>query len=383
MELSNDNDQYTGTVAPERKLLEDITPTGVMSTIGTFATLTTHAAICNRIDHICVYTSRNIHPELRRRIANCWKLISDRRIAAAIVDRARRIFNWNCANLINVFTNFAELQWNAPIIPAGSLDQFGFDLMQRILSADVERFYLDAISDVRKGEYGLVPNEGNPYLLIAIPFSFQHNLCVPDSCHALEQIDFARDIISGIEDLNKRIKGSTDSITKSIGWTTKIYLNGAKKQKFSDDNMKQIIETITALDLHQQILPRTPIAFRNDRIKGKGPALSSQRQTYQTWKATQLRPPTPPSPTPLSTSPRSTHAHGTRKSTRRSRTSSTISLMSADERTTRLGGEDEQRRDKSRASTLRTSMDQQTSEDETRRDYQLSLEPLPTLILMV
>src|SRR6266550_8877448 len=135
---------------------------------------------------------------LGRRVANCWKLISNRRIAAAIVDCARRIFNWNCTNLIDIFINFAELQWNAPIIPAGSLDQFGFDLIQRILSADVEQFYLDAISNIRKGEYGLVPNEGNPYRLIVIPFSFQHNLCVPDSCHALEQIDFARDIISGI-----------------------------------------------------------------------------------------------------------------------------------------------------------------------------------------
>ncbi len=126
MELSNDDDQHIGTVTPERQPLEDITPTGVTSTTGTFATLTTHAAICNRIDHICIYTGRNIHPEQRRRTANCWKLISDRRIAAAIVDRARKIFNWNCANLIDVFTNFAELQWNAPIIPAGSLDQFGF-----------------------------------------------------------------------------------------------------------------------------------------------------------------------------------------------------------------------------------------------------------------
>src|SRR6266550_9428522 len=330
MELSNDDDQYIGTVAPERKPLEDITPTGVTGTTGTFAALTTHAAICNRIDHICIYTSRSIHPGQRRRIANCWKLISDRRIAAAIADRARRIFNWNCANLIDIFTNFAELQWNAPIIPAGSLDQFGFDLIQQILSADVERFYLDAISDVRKGEYGLVPNEGNPYRLVAIPFSFQQNLCVPDNCHALEQIDFARDIISGIADLNKRIKGSTDSITKSIGWTTKIYPNGAKKQKFSDDNMKQIIETITELDLHQQILPRTPVAFRSNKIKGKGPMLSSQRsQTYQTWKETQPCPPTPPSPTLPSTSQHSTHAHGTRKSTRKSRTSSTINTMSA------------------------------------------------------
>ena len=83
MELSNDDDQHIGTVTPERQLLEDITPTGVTGTTGTFTALTTHAAIYNRIDHICVYTSRNIHPELRRRIANCWKLISDRRIAAA------------------------------------------------------------------------------------------------------------------------------------------------------------------------------------------------------------------------------------------------------------------------------------------------------------
>src|SRR6266550_3661925 len=221
------------------------------------------------------------------------------------------------------------LEWRDPVTVQPLHDQFGFDLIQRILSADVERFYLDAISDVRKGEYGLTPNEGNPYHLIAIPFSFQQNLCVPDSCHALEQINFARDIILGIEDLNKRIKESTDSITETLEWTTRIYPNGAKKQKFPDDKMKQIIETITELDLHQQILPRTPIPFRNDKIKGKGPAFSSQHQTYQTWKATRPRPPTPPSPTPPSTSPRSTHEHGTRKSTRRSRTSSTTNLTSA------------------------------------------------------
>src|SRR6266550_5247119 len=57
MELSNDDDQYVGTVAPEHTPLEDITPTRVTSTTGTFAALTTHAAICNRIDHICIYTS--------------------------------------------------------------------------------------------------------------------------------------------------------------------------------------------------------------------------------------------------------------------------------------------------------------------------------------
>src|SRR6266576_5804562 len=165
-----------------------------------------------------------------------------------------------------------------------------------------------------------------PYRLIPIPFSFRQNLCVPDSCHALEQINFARDIVLGIGDLNKRIKESTDSITESLEWTTRIYPNGAKKQKFPDDKMKQIIKTITELDLHQQILPRIPIPFRNDdRIKGKGPALSSQHHTYQTWKATQPRPPTPPSPTPPSTSPRLTHVHGTRKSTQKSRTSSTTS----------------------------------------------------------
>src|SRR6266550_2998995 len=57
MELSNDNDQHIGTVAPERQPLEDITPTRVTGTTGTFAALTTHTTICNRIDHICIYTS--------------------------------------------------------------------------------------------------------------------------------------------------------------------------------------------------------------------------------------------------------------------------------------------------------------------------------------
>ncbi len=93
--------------------------------------------------------------------------------------------------------------------------------------------------------------------------------------------------------------------------------------------MKQIIETIMELDLHQQILPRTPVPFRNDRIKGKGPAFPSQRQTYQTWKETQPRPPTPPSPTPPSMSPPSTCAHSTRRSMRKSQISSTTNPMSA------------------------------------------------------
>ncbi len=91
--------------------------------------------------------------------------------------------------------------------------------------------------------------------------------------------------------------------------------------------MKQIIKTITELDLHQQILPHTPVVFRSDRIKGKGSAFSLQRQTYQTWKATQPRP-TPPSPTPPSTSQHSMRTHGTRRSTQKSQISSTTNPMS-------------------------------------------------------
>jgi hypothetical protein len=67
--------------------------------------------------------------------------LKDNRFTVATVQRARKLFNWQCADLIEIFINIAKLEWNKPLYPGTSIEQFGLDLLGRILAADVECLY--------------------------------------------------------------------------------------------------------------------------------------------------------------------------------------------------------------------------------------------------
>jgi hypothetical protein len=67
----------------------------------------------------------------QHRLARLWSLLKDNRFAVAITQRARGLFNWQCADLIEIFINIAKLEWNEPLCPGTSIEQFGLDLLRR------------------------------------------------------------------------------------------------------------------------------------------------------------------------------------------------------------------------------------------------------------
>jgi hypothetical protein len=51
------------------------------------------------------------------------------------------------------------------------IEQFGLDLLRRILAADVERLYDAAIDNVRANQYGVIPKNENPMDLIYMKYT--------------------------------------------------------------------------------------------------------------------------------------------------------------------------------------------------------------------
>ena len=64
------------------------------------------------------------------RLKVLWGLLQDDQIIIAISNRARYVFNWQCAELIEVFANIARMEWESDIHPGSSIEQLGFDVLR-------------------------------------------------------------------------------------------------------------------------------------------------------------------------------------------------------------------------------------------------------------
>jgi hypothetical protein len=104
-----------------------------------FSNLRSGQEIHDRINYIAAFAGLTIAHDDQHRLARLWSLLKDDRFAVAVTQRARGLFNWQCADLIEIFINIAKLEWNEPLCPGTSIEQFGLDLLRRILAADVER----------------------------------------------------------------------------------------------------------------------------------------------------------------------------------------------------------------------------------------------------
>jgi hypothetical protein len=120
-------------------------------------------------------------------------LLKDDRFAVAAAQRARGLFNWQCADLIEIFINIAKLEWNELLCPGTSIEQFGLDLLRRILAADVEHLYDAAIEDVRANQYGVIPKNKNPMDLICLKYTHPLTTIAPDRSHTIELINNIQD----------------------------------------------------------------------------------------------------------------------------------------------------------------------------------------------
>ncbi len=56
--------------------------------------------------------------------------------------------NHQCRDLVEIFTNIARLVWTQRTPPGGNLDQLAIDLIEQMITADVER-YLDTAIEMR------------------------------------------------------------------------------------------------------------------------------------------------------------------------------------------------------------------------------------------
>jgi hypothetical protein len=162
-------------------------------------------------------------------------LLKDDRFAVAATQRARGLFNWQCADLIEIFTNIAKLEWNEPLCPGTSIKQFGLDLLHRILAADIEHLYDATIEDVRANQYGVIPKNKNLMDLICLKYTHLLTTIAPDRSHTIELINNIQDKTNDLAYYINKLSNLTDTIQRNTKWTKKVYLRGAKPQMLSGE----------------------------------------------------------------------------------------------------------------------------------------------------
>jgi hypothetical protein len=170
----------------DRRPLRPLPSRQTQSRNQSFSNLKSGQEIHDRINYIAAFAGLIITHDDQHQLARLWSLLKDNRFAVAVAQRARGLFNWQCADLIEIFINIAKLEWNKPLCPGMSIEQFGLDLLRRILAADVKRLYDAAIEDVRANQYGVIPKNENPMDLICMKYTHPLTTIAPDKSHTIE-----------------------------------------------------------------------------------------------------------------------------------------------------------------------------------------------------
>jgi hypothetical protein len=345
-----------------------------------FSNLRSGQEIHDRINYIAAFAGLTIAHDDQHRLARLWSLLKDDRFAVAVTQRARGLFNWQCANLIEIFINIAKLEWNEPLCPGTSIEQFGLDLLRRILAADVERLYDAAIDDVRANQYGVIPKNENPMDLIYMKYTHPLTIIAPDRSHTIELINNVQDKTNDLAYYINKLSDLAETIQRNTKWTKKVYLGGAKPQTLTGEvifNIEHFIADVEN-DYHGDCMtpyrryaanPRRcihcqgthasedhhlsvsiPIVSNSGHIGLSPPqeqtqtntddnashkhkntrfALPTQQSAFTTSQQQRKPWPLPPRPTPPTPSRRLTPGTASSASTRKSRTSSTTSRTSA------------------------------------------------------
>ena len=98
--------------------------------VTTFERIQTTGEINQRLTLIANTMGYCLTTDYQDRLKVLWGLLRDDRIIIAISNRARYVFNWQCAELIEVFANIARMEWQSDIHPGSSIEQLGFDVLR-------------------------------------------------------------------------------------------------------------------------------------------------------------------------------------------------------------------------------------------------------------
>jgi hypothetical protein len=200
-----------------------------------FSNLRSSQEIHDRINYIAAFAGLIIAHNDQHQLTRLWSLLKDDRFAVAVAQRARGLFNWQCADLIEIFINITKLEWNEPLCPGTSIEQFGLDLLRRILAADVERLYDAAIDDVRANQYGVIPKNENPMDLICMKYTHPLTTITPDRSHTIELINNVQDKTNDLAYYINKLSDLAETIQRNTKWTKKVYPRGAKPQTLSGE----------------------------------------------------------------------------------------------------------------------------------------------------
>jgi hypothetical protein len=200
-----------------------------------FSNLRSSQEIHDRINYIAAFAGLTIAHDDQHRLTRLWSLLKDDRFAIVVTERARGLFNWQCANLIEIFINIAKLEWNEPLCPGTSIEQFGLDFLCCILAADVERLYDAAIDDVRANQYGVIPKNENPMDLIYMKYTHPLTIIAPDRSHTIELINNIQDKTNDLAYYINKLSDLAETIQRNTKWTKKVYLGGAKPQTLTGE----------------------------------------------------------------------------------------------------------------------------------------------------
>src|SRR6266550_4297679 len=147
-ETAKENIDPNGSRLPLVDLAIQITP-GLVSS---YEDLDTYSKLRGRTELTDEYAGFGLSSIHKDRITRIWRLISDVNLADAISSVARSMHNHQCGDLVEIFTNIARLEWTQPPSPGGNLDQLAIDLIERMITADVEQ-YLDTAIEMRANRH--------------------------------------------------------------------------------------------------------------------------------------------------------------------------------------------------------------------------------------
>jgi hypothetical protein len=199
-----------------------------------FSNLRSSQEIHDRINYIAAFAGLTIAHDDQHRLARLWSLLKDDRFAIAVTQRARGLFNWQCADLIEIFINIAKLEWNEPLCPGTSIEQFGLDLLRHILAADVERLYDASIDDVRANQYGVIPKNENPMDLIYMKYTHPLTIIAPDRSHTIELINNIQDKTNDLAYYINKLSDLAKTIQRNTKWT--------KRSTLEEQSLKRLQE---------------------------------------------------------------------------------------------------------------------------------------------
>ena len=212
--------------------LQEICNTGYPTQHQSFDHFRSLEDIDQRIIQLSQTTGVIIGRSERKQLAKLWIMCKDDQFIITISKQARDVYNWQCADLIETFANIANIEWMAPIHPSGSIEQFGLDLLQCTLAADVEHFYETAIDDIHHNQYGVIPQTNNPMDQLFIKHSHCAMPIIPDWSHITELIDDTQTLTRELANHINNACTIIDMMKQTTKWTCSLYPNGTKPQRF-------------------------------------------------------------------------------------------------------------------------------------------------------